>query len=95
MSPGGAWVLRVDGENLVATDSHTGRSVSLTSDGEPLNGYGARPGAASTARTAPQSEETEAPVVVWSPDGRRVAVHRCGHFDRDDIDGRAPSPYVS
>lgn len=76
MSPDGAWVLRVDGGNLVATDGHTGRSVSLTSDGEPLNGYGARPGAASTARTAPQGEETEAPVVVWSSDGRRVAVHR-------------------
>ena len=76
MSPDGRWALSEDGGNLVAVDREDGRSVVLTFDGQPLCGYGTRPGAASTARAAPGGDEAAPPVAVWSPDSQRVAVHR-------------------
>lgn len=40
------------------------------------NGYGLRPGAASTARHGPEDANALPPVAVWCPDGSGVAVHR-------------------
>lgn len=77
LSPDGLWGLAEEGGNLIALNQRDpGRRLALTSDGEPLNGYGTHPGAISTARRAPEDGTAVAPVAVWSPDSHRVAVQR-------------------
>ena len=76
-SPDGRWILVEDGGNLTAFDRDLeGMSIALTTDGEPLHGYGTRPGAASTAGLAGPDSGPNVPVAVWSPDSVRIVAHR-------------------
>jgi dipeptidyl-peptidase-4 len=76
-SPDGRWVLLEDAGNLSVLDGEVeGTAAVVTTDGEALYGYGTRPGAASTARLARSDGEASPPVAVWSPDSRRIVVHR-------------------
>lgn len=85
-SPDGRYELFCEGDNLAARDREVlGRVLLLTLDGEPHNGFGTRPDAASTARREPDTGQAAPPVAVWSPDGRRVAVHRLDDRRVDDL----------
>jgi dipeptidyl aminopeptidase/acylaminoacyl peptidase len=75
-SPDGRWVAFSRDENLWVRDVETGEERSLSTDGTEDWGYAVPIEACCSAVTVRREETDEPPVLVWSPDSRRIGTHR-------------------
>jgi dipeptidyl aminopeptidase/acylaminoacyl peptidase len=75
-SPDGRWAAVLDGFDLVLRATGSGEEVRVTDDGTAERRYAAYPDA-SVALTflTRYAEGRSAPVVLWSPDSRRILFH--------------------
>jgi dipeptidyl-peptidase 4 len=67
VSPDGRWAAYIEAHDLWVRDLESGEEQRLTSDGEERHGY---------ATDSQGWRRTDTPVLVWSPDSRRIATYR-------------------
>ena len=75
-SPDGRWVAFSRDENLWVREVATGQERQLSSDGEANFGYAVPPEGCCSVVTTARRGVTPPPVLIWSPDSRRIATHR-------------------
>ncbi len=81
-SPDGKWVAFSQDENLWVRNRESGEEARLSTDGEKDWGYAVPPEGCCSAVTAPRRKTEQPPVLVWSPDSRRIATHK---FDERNV----------
>jgi dipeptidyl aminopeptidase/acylaminoacyl peptidase len=74
-SPDGRWVAFARDHNLWVRSLETGQEQRLSDDGEPFYGYAVNDYCCNQV-TAPRAGRGRRPILVWSPDSRRIATHR-------------------
>ncbi|MGD8278142.1 MAG: DPP IV N-terminal domain-containing protein [Gemmatimonadota bacterium] len=75
-SPDGAWIAFERDENLWVRPAAGGEAFQLSTDGEPDWGYAVNPEACCDAVTRVRLKREKRPILVWSPDSRRIATYR-------------------
>jgi dipeptidyl-peptidase 4 len=75
-SPDGRWSALVREHNLYLRNERTGEVFAVSSDGEPYYDYAGISEASQRAATLRRLGRRPTPVVVWSPDSRRLLTHR-------------------
>jgi dipeptidyl aminopeptidase/acylaminoacyl peptidase len=81
-SPDGRWAAFVRDFNLWVRSTSTNEEIQLSKDGTRDFDYGGRGEASQTAATTKRLGLRAAPVVVWSPDSKRLVVQ---HVDQKDV----------
>jgi dipeptidyl-peptidase 4 len=76
LSPDRRWVVLARGHDLVLVERATGAERRLTSDGEDGYSYGTPPDVTAYRSTAAVTGQASPPLVLWSPDSRRLLTHR-------------------
>ena len=74
-SPDGKWVAFTRGDNLWVRELANGHETQLTTDAEPDFGY-AKPTGCCQQVTVTLDKRDQRPVLVWSPDSRRIATYK-------------------
>ncbi|HTE47769.1 MAG TPA: DPP IV N-terminal domain-containing protein [Gemmatimonadaceae bacterium] len=74
-SPDGKWVAFTRADNLWVRELANGRETQLTKDAEPDYGY-AKPTGCCQQVTSVLEKRDQRPVLVWSPDSRRIATYK-------------------
>jgi dipeptidyl-peptidase-4 len=76
LSPDGKWAAFVKDHNLYLRPTAGGTEVQLTTDGEPYYDYGTEAEQSTSAVTERLSGKKQPPVLIWSPDSRKIFTHR-------------------
>jgi dipeptidyl-peptidase-4 len=74
-SPDGKWVAFTRNDNLWVRELANGHETQLTTDAEPDFGY-AKPTGCCQQVTVTLDKRDQRPVLVWSPDSRRIATYK-------------------
>ena len=74
-SPDGKWAAFTRGDNLWVRELADGHETQLTTDAEPDFGY-AKPTGCCQQVTVTLDKREQRPVLVWSPDSRRIATYK-------------------
>jgi dipeptidyl aminopeptidase/acylaminoacyl peptidase len=74
-SPDGKWLAFVRDHNLWVRDAESGEEIALTSDGEPYYGYATNDYCCNQV-TAPRQRRGRRPILLWSPDSKRIVTWR-------------------
>lgn len=74
-SPDGKWVAFTRGDNVWVRELAGGQETQLTTDAEPDFGY-AKPTGCCQQVTNVLAKREQRPVLVWSPDSRRIATYK-------------------
>ena len=74
-SPDGKWVAFTRNDNLWVREQASKQETQLTTDAEPDFGY-AKPTGCCQQVTAVLEKRDQRPVLVWSPDSRRIATYK-------------------
>ena len=74
-SPNGKWVAFTRGDNVWVRELASGQETQLTTDAEPDFGY-AKPTGCCQQVTNVLQKRDQRPVLVWSPDSRRIATYK-------------------
>ncbi len=82
-SPDGRWVAFSRDENLWVRSVATGEERQLSDDGEEHFGYAVAPEGCCSVVTRARRDTEPPPVLLWSPDSRRIATHR---FDEREVE---------
>ena len=75
-SPDGSWAVFVKENNLYLRCVKTGEIKPLTVDGEPYYDYGTQPEVRTSAIFERLYHQNLPPVVLWSPDSKKLLTHR-------------------
>ena len=76
LSPDGRWAAFVKDHNLYLRPTAGGTEVQLTTDGEPYYDYGTEAEQSTSAVTECLSGKKQTPVLLWSPDSKKIFTHR-------------------
>ena len=76
LSPDGRWAAFVKDHDLYVRPAAGGAEVRLTSDGEPFYDYAVEAEQSTRAVTERLSGKKPAPLLLWSPDSRRILTHK-------------------
>ena len=74
-SPDGKWVAFTRSDNVWVRELASGREAQLTTDAQPDFGY-AKPTGCCQQVTTVLAKRDQRPVLVWSPDSRRIATYK-------------------
>jgi dipeptidyl aminopeptidase/acylaminoacyl peptidase len=74
-SPDGQWVAFTRGDNVWVREVETRKEFQLTTDAQPDFGYAKPTGCCQQVTVVVQKRE-QRPVLVWSPDSRRIATYK-------------------
>ena len=74
-SPDGKWVAFTRGDNVWVRELATRKETQLTTDAQPDFGYAKPTGCCQQVTVVVQKRE-QRPVLVWSPDSRRIATYK-------------------
>ena len=74
-SPNGKWVAFTRGDNVWVRELASGQEAQLTTDAQPDFGY-AKPTGCCQQVTNVLQKRDQRPVLVWSPDSRRIATYK-------------------
>jgi dipeptidyl-peptidase-4 len=74
-SPDGRWVAFTRGDNVWVRELASGKETQLTTDAQPDFGYAKATGCCQQVTSVLEKRE-QRPVLVWSPDSRRIATYR-------------------
>jgi dipeptidyl aminopeptidase/acylaminoacyl peptidase len=74
-SPDGRWVAFTRGDNVWVRELATRKETQLTTDAQPDFGY-AKPTGCCQQVTVVVAKREQRPVLVWSPDSRRIATYK-------------------
>ena len=75
-SPDGRWIAFERNENLWVRSPETGQETQLSTDGETDFGYAVNPVSCCDAVTSVRQRREKRPILVWSPDSRRIGTLR-------------------
>jgi len=76
LSPDGKWAAFVKDYNIYVRPTDGGPEVQLTTDGEAYYDYGSESEQSTVAVTQRLSGKKQPPVLVWSPDSRKILTHK-------------------
>jgi dipeptidyl aminopeptidase/acylaminoacyl peptidase len=76
LSPDGKWAAFVKDYNLFIRPTAGGTDIQLTTDGEALYDYGSEADQSTVAVTQRLSGKKQPPVLLWSPDSRKILTHK-------------------
>ena len=76
LSPDGRWAAFIKDHNLYVRLTAGGAEIPLTTDGQPYYDYGTETGQTTSAVTVRLSGMKQPPVLLWSPDSKRILTHR-------------------
>jgi len=76
LSPDGQWAAFVKDYNLYVKPAAGGAEVQLTNDGEEYYDYGSEAEQSTSAVTVRLGGKKQPPVLLWSPDSKRIFTHR-------------------
>ncbi len=76
LSPDGRWAAFVKDHNLYIKPAAGGADVQLTTDGELYYDYGSEAEQSTVAVTERLGGKKQPPVLLWSPDSRKILTHR-------------------
>ncbi len=84
-SPDGQWVAFEREENLWVRSTASGEEVQLSTDGEPDFGYAVNPVSCCDAVTSRRQGREKRPILLWSPDSRRIGTLRLDERGVQDL----------
>jgi dipeptidyl-peptidase-4 len=76
LSPDGRWAAFVKDHNLFVKPAAGGEEIQITTDGEAYYDYGSEAEQSTSAVTDRLSEKKQPPVLIWSPDSKKILTHR-------------------
>ena len=76
LSPDGRWAAFVKDHNLYARPTAGGAEIQLTADGETYYDYGTETEQSTSAVTVRLSGKKQPPVLLWSPDSKKILTHK-------------------
>ncbi len=76
LSPDGRWAAFSRDENLWVRSVASGEEIQLSTDGEEHFGYAVAPEGCCSVVTQARRGIEPGPVLLWSPDSRRIATHK-------------------
>ncbi|MEO0249083.1 MAG: DPP IV N-terminal domain-containing protein, partial [candidate division WOR-3 bacterium] len=76
LSPDGEWAAYVKDYDLYIRPTAEGEDVRLTTDGEAYCDYGSEVEQSTVAVTQRLSGKKQPPVILWSPDSKKILAHR-------------------
>jgi dipeptidyl-peptidase-4 len=79
-SPDGRWVAFTRGDNVWVRELTNAHEIQLTTDAQPDFGY-AKPTGCCQQVTNVMQHRDQSPVLVWSPDSRRIATYKMDERD--------------
>ncbi len=76
LSPDGQWAAFIKDHNLYVKPASGGAEIQLTADGESYYDYGTEAEQSTSAVTDRLSGKKQPPVLLWSPDSKKIFTHR-------------------